>query len=365
MIIEQSMIAMSAEHQKTESVSYIRRDNLSDFGQNFTQAQSLLDGLDIPEVAAGGKEADESQQAASILIMTDQGLQFREGEVDENAELQQSYTQARLFKALFEAITGKEIPVVDDTFSGSEELAVGDYASGRVQNSEATAFLSEEKTLQVTVHISESIEEYESTRFSAAGIVKTSDGAEININLDMAMERKYSATREVSFTQEVRFKDPLLLNFNGTAAELSDESFEFDIDADGEMESLSYLEGASGWLGLDKNDNGRIDDGSELFGGLTGRGFDELRQYDSDENGFIDAGDDIFNDLLVWNKTLESDELLSLQESNVGAIYTGSEKTPFDIKNENNQTLGRVIESGFYIAETGEVGTVQQIDMAV
>jgi hypothetical protein len=359
------MIAMSAEHQKTESVSYVRRDNLSDFGQNFTQAQSLLDGLSISGVAAADKDAAESQHAPSILVMTDHGLQFREVEAEESAELQQSYTQARLFKALFEAITGNEIPIVDSAFSGSEELAMGDYAPGRVQNSAATAFLSEEKTLQVTVHVSETIEEYESTRFSAAGVVKTSDGGEININLDMAMERQYSATREMSFTQEVRFKDPLLLNFNGTLAELSDESFEFDIDADGEMESLSYLEGASGWLGLDKNDNGRIDDGSELFGGLTGRGFDELRQYDSDENGFIDTADDIFNDLLVWNKTLETDELLSLQESNVGAIYTGSEETPFDIKNENNQTLGRVVESGFYIADSGEVGSVQQIDMAV
>lgn len=365
MIIEQSMIAMSAEHQKTESVSYVRRDNLSNFGQNFTQAQSLLDGLDISGLAVGDKVVDESPQAPSILVMTDQGLQFRETGAEESAELQQSYTQARLFKALFEAITGKELPVVDDAFSGSEELAVADYASGRVQSSASTAFLSEEKTLQVTVHVSESIEEYESTHFSAAGVVKTSDGVAININLDMAMERQYSASREMSFTQEVRFKDPLLLNFNGSAAELSDESFEFDIDADGEMESLSYLEGASGWLGLDKNDNGRIDDGSELFGGLTGRGFDELRQYDSDKNGFIDAGDDIFDDLLVWNKTLESDELLSLQESNIGAIYTGSEETPFDIKNENNQILGRVVESGIYISETGEVGSVQQVDMVV
>ncbi|MGY8869321.1 MAG: hypothetical protein ACKVJE_02675 [Pseudomonadales bacterium] len=365
MIIEQSMIAMSAEHQKTESVSYVRRESLSEFGQNFTQAQSLLAGLGVPEMVSGDEEIDKSQKAPSILVMTDKGLQFREDKAEETAELQQSYTQARLFRALFEAITGKEMPVVDDALSGNEALGVGDYAPGRVQSSASTAFLSEEKILKVTMHVSESIEEYESTRFSAAGVVKTSDGVEININLDMAMERQYSATREMSFSQEVRFKDPLLLNFDGSVAELSNESFEFDIDADGEMDSLNYLENAGGWLGLDKNHNGLIDDGSELFGGLTGRGFDELRQYDSDENGFIDAADDIFNDLLVWNKTLETDELLSLQESNVGAIYTGSEETPFDIKNENNQTLGRVIESGFYIAETGEVGSVQQVDMAV
>lgn len=364
MIIEQSMIAMSAEHHKSESVSYTRRDNLSEFGRGFARAESLLNALDVAVARLDESEIDKSQQAPSILVMTDHGLQFREESAEDVAQLQQSYTQARLFKALFEAITGKKLPVVDSMLNGSGG-GVDDYAPGRVQNSAATAFLSEEKTLQLTVRISESVEEYESTRFSAGGVVKTSDGVEININLDMAMERQYSATREMSFSQEVRFKDPLLLNFDGTAAELSDESFEFDIDADGEVESLSYLENSSGWLGLDKNDNGLIDDGSELFGGLTGRGFDELRQYDSDENGFIDAADDIFDDLLVWNKTLGSDELLSLQESNVGAIYTGSEETPFEMKNENNQTLGRVVESGFYIAETGEVGSVQQIDMAV
>lgn len=362
MIIEQSMVTMSAEHHKSESISYVRRDNLTDFGERFTLAQSALQGVPVPEDQLS---KNDSSTAPSILIMTNHGLEFRETQNEEAAELQQSYTQARLFKALFEAITGKELPVIEDVLSSSEGLSADSYVAGRVQNSAATAFLSEEKTIQLTVSISESLEEHELTRFSAAGVVKTADGAEISINLDMSMERQYSATREMSFSQEVRFKDPLLLNFDGQASELSESSFEFDIDADGEVEWLSYLEGSSGWLGLDKNDNGVIDDGSELFGGLTGRGFEELRQYDQDANGFIDEGDEIFKDLLVWNKTLETDELLSLAESDVGAIFTGSEETPFDLKGKENRVLGRVAETGFYIAESGGVGSVQQVDMAV
>ena len=46
-----------------------------------------------------------------------------------------------------------------------------------------------------------------------------------------------------------------------------------------------------------------------------------------------------------------------------GAIYTGSAPTPFEIKNDENELLGIVKESGIYIGENGNAGTIQQVDL--
>jgi hypothetical protein len=373
MIIEQSVMSMSVEHKKSESVSYVQTNSISGFGQQFNNASALLAtrvGLKDEEVVVVPSASELSASKPSILIMTDDGLKFKAAEANEIDVYQQSYKRARLFKALFEAITGKKLPVIyyglKDVLSvGVNEVSDLGAAKGRVQRSEATDFLSEGKAMQLTVHVAQYVEEYELSRFVAAGSVKTSDGRVIDLNLNMTMERQHSETHEMSFSREVRFKDPLLLNFDGTAAELSDSSFEFDIDADGETEWMHYLAGANGWLALDGDENGKIDNGSELFGGTTGQGFNELRQFDEDNNGFIDAADSVFEDLLIWTKTEALDHLMPLTKSAIGAIYLGSEETPFDLKGDNNQMLGKVSKSGIYLTEAGNVGSVQQIDMAV
>ena len=63
--------------------------------------------------------------------------------------------------------------------------------------------------------------------------------------------------------------------------ELSDQTFYFDLDADGKEEEISVLNG-SGYLALDKNGDGVINDGSELFGTKNGDGFADLARYDED-----------------------------------------------------------------------------------
>ena len=76
--------------------------------------------------------------------------------------------------------------------------------------------------------------------------------------------------------------------------ELSDQTFYFDLDADGEEEEISMLKG-SGYLALDKNEDGIINDGSELFGTGNGDGFADLARYDEDGNGWIDENDSILS----------------------------------------------------------------------
>lgn len=159
--------------------------------------------------------------------------------------------------------------------------------------------------------------------------------------------------------------DPLILNLQGGMAQLTDAAFDFDLDGDGSTESVSMATGGSGFIAFDKNGDGKINNGSELFGTRTGNGFAELAQYDDDGNGFIDESDAIFAQLKFWSKDEKgSDRLTSLKDVGVGAIYLDHAETPLYLRGQSAQELGMIRSTGFFVSETGEVGTVQQVDLA-
>jgi hypothetical protein len=79
----------------------------------------------------------------------------------------------------------------------------------------------------------------------------------------------------------------------------------FDIDGDLFREKTGWLKGDDGFLVLDSNANGRVDDISELFGNRAEGGFAELAGYDlsargGNGDGLISAGDVIWSALQVW-----------------------------------------------------------------
>lgn len=210
--------------------------------------------------------------------------------------------------------------------------------------------------------------ETESTRFAAEGVIRTADGQEIRFRFELAMQRSYHEETNVSLRlgDAVRTQDPLVLNFDGTAAELADTRLAFDLDADGRNEQINHLTGGSGFLALDRNQNGRVDDGSELFGTRSGDGFADLAAHDRDGNGWIDENDPVFQQLQVWTQPADGGaQLRSLAEAGVGAISLARVRTPFDLKNLANEQLGQVRSSGIYLTEDGQAKTVQQIDLTV
>ena len=141
--------------------------------------------------------------------------------------------------------------------------------------------------------------ESETTTFAAEGRVRTADGRDIAFKLDLEMSRSFSTTVSASFRAgDALLKDPLMLDFAGPAAALSDVRFAFDLDADGIKEQVP-LAGGRGMLAFDRNGNGRIDDGRELFGDQNGaaNGFSELRKYDDNNDGRINRQDAIFDRL--------------------------------------------------------------------
>ncbi len=161
--------------------------------------------------------------------------------------------------------------------------------------------------------------------------------------------------------------DPLVINLDTNIAGLSDQKFEFDLDCDGVKEQISMLEHGSGYLALDKNGDGVINDGSELFGTGSKDGFADLAMYDEDGNGWIDENDEIFDRLLIWAKDADgNDQLYTLKEAGVGAICLHRVSTDFTMNSSNNnQTNGQLRSTGVFLYENGTAGSMQQLDLAI
>jgi len=208
-------------------------------------------------------------------------------------------------------------------------------------------------------------EETECTKFRGEGTVVTADGRELTFGLNVEMSRSFTEYNKVSFVENYPqvLTDPLVIHLDSNPVSVSDQTFFFDLDCDGKKEKIAQLNAGSGYLALDKNNDGIINDGSELFGPNTGNGFDELAAYDSDGNGWIDEADEIYKHLKVWTRDSEGNEkLLTLKEADVGAIYLGNSKTEFSLKDDAQNLKGQVRRTGMYLHENGDAGAIQQID---
>ncbi|WP_412479326.1 VCBS repeat-containing protein [Azonexus sp. IMCC34839] len=208
--------------------------------------------------------------------------------------------------------------------------------------------------------------EVEQTTFSASGVVNTADGREISFNVNLSMSRSYYEETNVSIRlgDAAKTTDPLVLNFAGTAAQLTDQRFSFDLNADGQKEQINFVAPGSGFLVFDRNGDGKVNDGRELFGPTTGEGFQELAVFDADQNQWIDENDAIYDQLKIWTRNAEGKEVLrSLREANVGAINLSHVATPFSIKNAANELQAQIRTSGTFLQEDGNAGTIQQIDL--
>ena len=217
-----------------------------------------------------------------------------------------------------------------------------------------------------TRETTETFSEHESTEFSSTGTVLTADGRALGFTLDLCMSRDFSCARKTLTSGTAVLRDPLVINFDGRAAELEGTRFEFDLDADGKVEAIPGLSSASGYLAIDRNGDGCVNNGSELFGTCSGDGFADLAALDSDGNRWLDEADAAYDTLRVWQRDERGQSTLSsLRERGVGALYLGSSETPFALKDSDNALLGQVRASGLYLNENGSAGSLQQIDLAV
>jgi len=268
-----------------------------------------------------------------------------------------------LIRALIEAMTGRKIRLL--TAADLQTTARGELEISRQERSVSSQG-QQRAGWGVRYDFAESHTETENTTFQADGIVKTADGKVIPFSLDVRMARSFSSDTSFSLRAGDALIDPLVVNFNGPAALLTDQTFSFDLNADGSDETLPFLQEGSGFLTLDVDGDGRINNGRELFGPATGDGFAELARYDEDKNGWIDERDWVYKNLAIRTKAADgTDIVMGLKAGGVGAIFTGYADTSFALKDDMNSVRGQIRRTGVYLSEDGRAGSIQQVDLSV
>lgn len=206
----------------------------------------------------------------------------------------------------------------------------------------------------------------ETLLFSASGAVRTSDGREISFDLGLSMERTTVAAYASAFDVTTMFIDPLILQFDPTSSLLGDSTFLFDIDSNGTKESLACPGKGCGFLAFDRDGDGIINNGLELFGPASGSGFGELAELDTDANQWIDENDPIFDRLSIWSPDSQGGgSLMTLREAGVGAIMVTHAGTQFRLESAEGTVLGTIKASGIFLTEAGEVRSLQEVDLAL
>ncbi len=347
MIIENAWIDMSSSRSYREELVQEERSRFW-LGGNPTDAGAAQNVETLPqqdslEISAAAEEAQKKR------------FHFQLSEEDK--------CKISLIKSLLEAFTGKEIKFYlpldwDDEMQNRLE-AISRPVSNSINLSTPNwgweyDFYS-------------SYQESEQTTFNASAVVKTADGREINVSVSLNLSRSFSSQTELHIRAgNAQLADPLVINFDGSAAALGERSFEFDLDCDGELDLISFLKPGSGFLALDLNQDGTINNGSELFGVSNGDGFAHLAQYDEDGNGWIDENDSVFDRLQIWTKDSNgNDVLFALAQKGIGAICLANIATSFAMKNSANELDGQLRSSGIFLRENGTAGTIQQIDLRV
>ena len=280
-------------------------------------------------------------------------------EIRNQPEEEQTDVKLRLLEAMVLMFTGKRIrlrTVDKDFLQKSEEPQITELSGGQ----------SPQIDWGLEYDSFHSYEETEQMRYAASGQVKTQDGRTISFALELNLSRRYYEQSGVSLRMGSRPRtDPLVIAYAGAAPALSSQKYDFDLNADGVDERISFATAGSGFLALDKNGDGSINDGGELFGPKSGNGFMDLRAYDLDNNGWIDESDPVFGKLSILTMGADGNTaLFSLGEAGVGAIYLNETKTEYSFSSAK-ESDGVMQASSIFLRENGTAGTIHHIDLTI
>ena len=196
--------------------------------------------------------------------------------------------------------------------------------------------------------------------FYAYGEVRTGDGRRIRFQVSLSISNLEVVTSSKTVRSgSLALVDPLIVDLNGSPEFLSPAKFEFDLDGDGVSEQIPVLAKGKGFIFFDANNNGRPD-GGEIVGSRTGDAFSELRGLDLDRNSWLDEGDETFRKLRIWLKNTSEDMVLTLRQAGIGALYTGSFETLFNLDDS-----GILRNLGLYLTESGGSGILAKVDFKV
>lgn len=266
----------------------------------------------------------------------------------------------QLIEKFIEALTGKKFKI------NISEIKLDDSHDAVEQQNQAAHTPSGEGW-GIEFDYSEKYFEQEVLSFKTEGKILTADRQELSFSLELNMSRSYLEENSLSIRAgDAQKKDPLVVNYNGLSAELTNTRFNFDLDADETMENIYFARPGSGFLAIDLNSDGIINNGGELFGTASGNGFKDLAKYDQDENKWIDENDSVYNKLRLWSRDDSGNEsLVTLEQQGIGAIYLGQQSSQFSLKNSQNELLAEISSTGVFLRNDKTMGTVQQVNLTI
>lgn len=137
----------------------------------------------------------------------------------------------------------------------------------------------------------------------------------------------FSASVEIE-QAAVQQSDPIVLDLNGNGIELTSykNGARFDIAGNGRQVTTAFVTGGDAFLAIDRNDNGAIDSGKELFGDQNGavNGYEELARLDSNGDHRINKLDRDFDQLRLFRDNgdgkTDPGELISLAQAGIAEL---------------------------------------------
>ena len=156
--------------------------------------------------------------------------------------------------------------------------------------------------------------------------------------------------------------DPLILDLDGDGIKttsLDQSRAYFDLDSNGFAERTAWVDASDGLLVLDRNNDGQITSGQELFGDQTllangvraTSGFEALKEFDSNRDGRIDAKDEVYSKLKIWRDLngdgiSQAEELKGLSDYNIASISLSSTSSnASDVMNNIQRRVGSFIKT--------------------
>ncbi len=305
---------------------------------NYKQISAKVQQLSVKEA----KEGKGSEVSLSLSSKTQQKLALQATSMVRSADgRQNSFYTSEFTKQLTEAITESKIDI--------------SQWQGNLQSSSRGKLIEIQSVTQVKAE--------ESLSFEALGKVQTEDGRVIDFMLALDFVRSTEIQESAYFSGRVEMIDPLMLNINGGTVDLTDQWFDFDLLANGSNKGLLKTAQGSGYLAFDKNNNGVIDNGRELFGPMTNDGFEELRQFDEDGNGWIDANDSIYSQLGMLTFNEEGAVFISAKDAGLGAIYLGAISSDYQLLSDEGKALGSIKQTGVGLSEQGKTLLIQEVHL--
>lgn len=136
----------------------------------------------------------------------------------------------------------------------------------------------------------------------------------------------------------------------------------------GVRQRTGWIQADDAMLAFDKNQDGKINNGTELFGNNTilkngtkaANGFEALKEYDENKDGVIDSKDNIYNTLSLWQDTnsdgiTDAGELHSLSELGVASIDLNA------IATDDYEEQNRIFQTSSFSTPTGETKAINDV----